>query len=95
MKAKISKVGPVGDINESKEFYIPLIKFKDGTKIKGEPMKQDRYLLEIGEFKYWLLTTGELNIPVVISSVCSCDNAHVELEIKTNYCWYCLKKIKE
>ena len=25
MKAKISKVGLVGDVNESKEFYIPLI----------------------------------------------------------------------
>jgi hypothetical protein len=68
MKAKISKVGPVGDITETKEFYIPfvkkniiqLIKLKDGTKIKGEPMKQDRHLLEIGEFKYWLLQTGEL-----------------------------------
>lgn len=31
----------------------------------------------------------------VISSVCSCDNVHGEIEIKTNYCWYCLKKIKE
>lgn len=70
MKVKISKVGPVGDINESKEFYIPLIKknriqrikLKDGTVIKGEPMKQDRYLLEIGEYKYWVLRTGEIII---------------------------------
>jgi hypothetical protein len=68
MKAKISKVGPVGDITESKEFYIPfvkknkiqLIKLKDGTVVKGEPMKVDRYLLEIGEHQYWLLKSGEL-----------------------------------
>jgi hypothetical protein len=33
--------------------------------------------------------------PAVISSVCSCDNVHGEIETKTNYCWYCLKKIKE
>ena len=31
----------------------------------------------------------------VISSVCSCDNVHGEIETKTNYCWYCLKSIKE
>ena len=30
----------------------------------------------------------------VISSVCSCDNVHGEIETKTNYCWYCLKQIK-
>jgi hypothetical protein len=68
MKAKISKVGPVGDITESKEFYIPfvkknkiqLIKLKDGTVVKGEPMKVDRHLLEIGDFKYWVLQSGEL-----------------------------------
>ena len=68
MKAKISKLGPVGDISESKVFYIPLvkkiklqwIKLKDGTKIKGEPMKVHRYLLEIGEFKYLLHKNGEI-----------------------------------
>jgi hypothetical protein len=70
MKAKISKVGPVGDIIESKEFYIPfvkkneiqLIKLKDGTVVKGEPMKVDRHLLEIGEYQYWLLKSGEIII---------------------------------
>ena len=31
----------------------------------------------------------------IISSVCSCDNVHGEIETKTNYCWYCLKSIKE
>lgn len=35
------------------------------------------------------------SIPAVISSVCSCDNVHGEIETKTNYCWYCLKSIKE
>jgi len=70
MKCKISKVGPVGDINDTKEFFIPLIKknkiqlikLKDGTVVKGEPMKQDRYLLEIGEFKYWLFRNGEIDL---------------------------------
>ena len=37
----------------------------------------------------------KLNIPAVISSVCSCYNVHGEIETKTNYCWYCLKTIKE
>ena len=37
-----------------------MIKLKDGTVIKGEPMKQDRHLLEIGEYKYWVLRTGEI-----------------------------------
>ena len=36
-----------------------------------------------------------LRQPLVISSVCSCDNVHGEIETKTNYCWYCLKRIKE
>jgi hypothetical protein len=68
MKAKTSKVDPCGTIVKSKDFYIPfvkkniiqLIKLKDGTVVKGEPMCQNRYLLEIGEYKYWLLQTGEL-----------------------------------
>lgn len=68
MKAKISKVDPIGQIVKSKDFYIPfikkniieLIKLKDGTVVKGESMCQNRYLLEIGEYKYWLLRTGEL-----------------------------------
>jgi hypothetical protein len=34
-------------------------------------------------------------ISPVISSVCSCDNVYGEIETKTNYCWYCLKTIKE
>ena len=70
MKAKISKVDPCGVICETKEFYIPLIKrnkiqlikLKDGTVIKGEPMTQNRYLLEIGEHKYWLCKMGELEL---------------------------------
>jgi hypothetical protein len=68
MKAKISKVDPVGNITKSKEFYIPfvkknniqLIKLRDGTVVRGEPMKVDRHLLEIGEHKYWLLKSGEI-----------------------------------
>jgi hypothetical protein len=70
MEAKISKLDPVGTVEESKEFYIPIIKknktqwikLKDGTKIKGEPMKQSRYLLEIGEFKYWVRKSGEIEL---------------------------------
>jgi len=70
MKAKISKVDPCGCICETKDFYIPLIKrdkiqlikLKDGTVIKGEPMTQNRLLLEIGEYKYWLLRNGELEL---------------------------------
>ena len=70
MKAKISKLDPTGHFEESKEFYIPLIKknkiqwikLKDGTKIQGEPMKQTRYLLEIGEFKYFVRKNGEIDL---------------------------------
>jgi len=70
MKAKILKLDPTGTIEESKEFYIPLIKknkiqwikLKDGTKIKGEPMKKSRYLLEIGDFKYWVRKNGEIEL---------------------------------
>jgi hypothetical protein len=68
MKAKISKIDHTGQILESKEFYIPfvkkniiqLIKLKDGTVVKGEQMYQNRHLLEIGKYKYWVLRTGEL-----------------------------------
>jgi len=68
MKAKISKIGPVGDVVKSKEFYIPLlkkniiqlIKLKDGTTLRGEPMMQTRHLLEIGDYKYWVRRDGEI-----------------------------------
>lgn len=70
MKAKISKVSPVGEISETKTFYIPhikknvrqKIKLKDGSVIVGEPMKVDRYLLEIGNYKYWVKRTGEIEL---------------------------------
>ena len=63
MKAKISKIDPIGNIVESKEFQIPFMKKDDiplETIINYEPMCQNKYLLEIGEYKYWLLRTGEL-----------------------------------
>ncbi len=68
MKAKISKIDPTGQIVKSKNFYIPfvkknrieLIKLKDGTVVRGEPMCQNKHILEIGEYKYWMLSTGEL-----------------------------------
>ena len=68
MKAKISKVDPLGQIVNSKDFYIPfvkknitqLIKLKDGTVTTGEPMCKNKYLLEIGDYRYWILRTGEL-----------------------------------
>jgi hypothetical protein len=67
MKAKISKITPVGEIEDSIEFQIPfikddtyLIKLNDGTVVKGEPMKQSRYLLEIGNYKYWVRNNGEI-----------------------------------
>ena len=63
MKAKISKIDPIGNIVESKEFHIPFIK-KDETPLDAiinyEPMCQNKYLLEIGEYKYWLSRAGEL-----------------------------------
>jgi hypothetical protein len=70
MKAKISKVSPVGEVNETKTFYIPhikksikqKIKLKDGSTIYGEPMKVNRYLLEIGNYKYWIRRTGEIEL---------------------------------
>jgi hypothetical protein len=67
MKAKISKITPVGEIEDSIEFQIPfikddtyLIKLNDGTVVKGEPMKQSRYLLEICNYKYWVRNNGEI-----------------------------------
>lgn len=69
MEAKISKLNPLGDIEESTEFEIPhikddtyLIKLNDGVVLKGEPMKQYRFLLEIGDFKYWLRKNGEIEL---------------------------------
>lgn len=68
MKAKILKVGPVGDTIDSKEFYIPLIKknkiqlihLKDGSTVKGEPMMVGRYFLEIADYVYRIHRDGKL-----------------------------------
>lgn len=38
---------------------------------------------------------NEMNEQQPAESVCDCDNVHCEIETKTNYCWYCLKTIKE
>jgi hypothetical protein len=69
MKAKISKITPVGEIEDSIEFQIPfikddtyLIKLNDGTVVKGEPMKQSRYLLEIGNYRYWVRKNGDIEL---------------------------------
>jgi len=68
MKAKITKIGPVGESMDSKEFYIPLIKknkvqlihLKDGTTIHGEPMLVGRYFLEIADYVYRIHRNGKL-----------------------------------
>ncbi len=66
MRAKISDLDPVGKINESVEFVIPLIAdFKPtyyasptGQYYPTEPMKRPRYLLRIGEHEYIMDRTG-------------------------------------
>jgi hypothetical protein len=69
MRAKISKLGPVGDIIEEKKFNIPFIKkqeyglckLPDGTVVKTEPMRKCRYLLEINGYKYLLHPSGYID----------------------------------
>jgi hypothetical protein len=68
MKAKISAIDPTGVTVESTEFYIPVIEsdmgkdgmLEDGTIIKYESMCQNRHILEIGNYQYYLLETGKL-----------------------------------
>jgi hypothetical protein len=71
MKSKITKIDPTGVTIESKDFYIPFIgKTKKVTpkltsefspdNIKYEPMCQNRFLLEIGDYKYWMRIDGEI-----------------------------------
>jgi len=70
MKVKIKGLDPTGVVTEEAEFEIPLInkKFYDkrNEKLKNnsigeyEPMIQNRYILEIGEYKYFLRRDGEL-----------------------------------
>jgi hypothetical protein len=43
-----------------KKNIIQRIKLKDGTVTTGEPMCKNKYLLEIGDYRYWILRTGEL-----------------------------------
>ncbi len=56
------------------------------------PISVLRYISELEEAQKQGQT---LPLDNVVSSVCSCDNIHGEIETKTNYCWYCLKSIKE
>ena len=61
MKAKISLLDSVGFIKETKEFEIPLMSpikrtYKNG--LPQEPMKKNRFILEIEGHKYLLLEDG-------------------------------------
>jgi len=68
MKAILSMIDPCGSVVKSKKFYLPFIKkniiqtitLKDGTKVKGEPMRQNRYILEVGDYKYFVSMTGKI-----------------------------------
>jgi hypothetical protein len=71
MKAKISIIDPTGCSEKEVDFYIPLIKkelkpkyvkFEDGKTMQIESMKHERYLLEIGEFQYWIYKNGKIII---------------------------------
>jgi hypothetical protein len=70
MKAKITEVDPTGVPVKMKEFYVPLLKkrkveliqLEDGTIVKGEPMKQNRYFIEIGEYVYFVGSSGRLDL---------------------------------
>ena len=70
MKAKITEVDPTGVPLKTKEFYIPLLKkrkvkqiqLKDGTIVYDEPMKQSRYFIEIGEYVYFVGSSGRLDL---------------------------------
>lgn len=73
MKAKIVNYDPTGVEVESQEFELPLVieytsqegvcavEQPDGTVIHYEPMRKNRYFLEIGDFIYKINDrTGEL-----------------------------------
>jgi len=67
LKGKISKVDPVGVMEESEEFTFPLvvdnsylITLENGTTVWGESMKKYRYLLEINGYKYWVHKDGKI-----------------------------------
>lgn len=66
MQAKITEINPIGDNELSVEFTLPLIHpshsvhFENNKIIIEESMKKNRYLLEIGEFKYWINENGEI-----------------------------------
>jgi hypothetical protein len=64
MKYKIKSFDPTGVELEVEEGEFPLIpSVYESSRIDGvlyEPMKKNRYLLEIGENRYWVGYNGEL-----------------------------------
>ena len=67
---------------------------KDLKAIRDYFGKHDKTTFEHRAYAALNGLVKKLDIPAVISSVCSCGNVHQELETKTNYCWYCLKQIQ-
>ena len=68
MLAKLSKVNSDGLIETSKKFNLPYltlgykrrINYRDGKTINGKLLKYERYLLELGDFKYWVHNNGSI-----------------------------------
>jgi len=71
MKGVIKKYDPSGVVLNEEEFTFPLVKEPEGEwrteiiddiekRVRYEPMKKVRYLLEIGKYKYWVRSNGEL-----------------------------------
>jgi len=77
------------------EIEITEQELKDLKAVRNYFGEHDKTLFEHKAYAVVDSLVKKLNIPAVISSVCSCDNVHGEIETKTNYCWYCLKTIKE
>tara|TARA_R110000851_G_scaffold47424_2_gene115145 strand:- start:2453 stop:2695 length:243 start_codon:yes stop_codon:yes gene_type:complete len=72
MKAIVKAYDPSGVVLEEEEFTFPIVKEPEGewrTEIidgiekshRYEPMRKVRYLLKIGEYKYWFRSNGELD----------------------------------
>jgi len=81
MLAKLSKVNSDGSLEKTVGFLFPMIKkittkkisYRDKRKVLGKPLVYDRYLLELGDFKYWVHGNG------VIVKINETNPAYVKL----------------
>ncbi len=65
MEVKISLLDPTGGIVKSENINIPFFdkvnpQLKNENGVRYEPMCQNRCLLEIGNYQYWIRYDGEI-----------------------------------